>query len=73
MAQKESLNTLRYHVADVYLLQKAKPKSTDAVGGPPLDEAGVDDILNHLNKGHWWWLVSFYSRLTYLLVNGLRG
>ena len=29
------------------------------LGGPPLDEPRVDDLLNHLNMRHWGWFISF--------------
>ena len=29
------------------------------LGGPPLDDACVDDLLNHLNTKHWRWFISF--------------
>ena len=29
------------------------------LAGPPLDEAGVDDILKHPSNRRWWWLLLF--------------
>ena len=43
------------------------------LGDHPIHEVGIDDLLNRVNKRHWWWLVSFPSRPTYPLWNGAQG